>query len=398
MLVFLGTILVALSAAAMGNRSSEETTFANAADSGETSMPDGTGESAAVPAAVGKTYTAPGFTTDFNRLGVDPDDILSGGPPKDGIPAVDDPKMVTIDQAASWLAGGEPVILVRVGGEARIYPLQILTWHEIVNDELGDVPIAVTFCPLCNTGIVFDRRHQGVVLDFGTTGRLRFSNLIMYDRQDETWWQQATGEAIIGKRLGESLAPLPALTLSFDEAASAAPKATVLSRDTGYSRPYGSNPYEGYDNPESAPFLFRGPSDPRFGMLDRVLLLSGDDESRVFEYRDLEEHGAVNISMAGKPVVVLWGPGTASALDHRTIAKGRDVGAANAFRAELGGRTLTFRSVPGDSGRFTDEETGSLWDNAGTAREGPMKGQSLTPLPTVQHFWFSAYAFNPEAR
>jgi hypothetical protein len=139
------------------------------------------------------------FSTDFSKHTVNYDEILSGGPPKDGIPAIDLPRFVSAEEADAWLKPVEPVILVEVGEDARAYPIQILMWHEIANDTVGGLPLTITFCPLCNTAIVFERRVDGQVLDFGTTGRLRYSNLIMYDRQTETWWQQASGEAIAGE-------------------------------------------------------------------------------------------------------------------------------------------------------------------------------------------------------
>lgn len=131
------------------------------------------------------------FKTDWSRHCVHYDEIFSGGPPKDGIPALDAPRFVTASQADAWLKPDEPVISFQVGSDARAYLIQILIWHEIVDDTVGEVPVAVTFCPLCNTAIVFERTIGGRVLDFGTTGRLRFSNLLMYDHQTESWWQQA---------------------------------------------------------------------------------------------------------------------------------------------------------------------------------------------------------------
>lgn len=142
------------------------------------------------------------FSTDFNKTIISYDDVLSGGPPKDGIPAIDQPAFVSVEEADDWLADVEPVILVEAGGAAKAYPIQILVWHEIVNDSVGGVPLSITFCPLCNTAIAFERTLDGQVLDFGTTGRLRYSNLIMYDRQTETWWQQASGQAIAGELTG----------------------------------------------------------------------------------------------------------------------------------------------------------------------------------------------------
>ena len=197
--------------------------------------------------------------TDFEKRIVDLSEIMSGGPPRDGIPAVDEPRYTSTEDAGEWLDPDEPVIAVVIGGEARAYPLQILIWHEIANDSLGGTPIAVTFCPLCNSAIVFDRRLDGEVLDFGTTGRLRLSDLVMYDRQTETWWQQLTGTGLIGEHAGRELVRLPAAIVSWHDFRTAFPDATVLSRATGHSRPYGSNPYAGYDS-STQPFLLRSAS------------------------------------------------------------------------------------------------------------------------------------------
>ena len=122
------------------------------------------------------------FSTDFTRRLISFDEVLSGGPPKDGIPAIDDPMFVSTTEADEWVEDLEPVAVLQENDEVRIYPFQILTWHEIVNDEVGGRPVAVTFCPLCNTAIAFDATAGGMQLYFGTRGRLRFSNLLMYDR------------------------------------------------------------------------------------------------------------------------------------------------------------------------------------------------------------------------
>ena len=153
-------------------------------------------------------------TTDFGKTSVDFLDIMSGGPGKDGIPPIDSPRFKPVSEIIR-MAPIEPVIGLVVNGEQKAYPLQVLMWHEIVNDEIGGVPVAVTFCPLCNTTIVFDRSLDGRVLDFGTTGKLRFSDLVMYDRQTESWWQQFLGEAIIGELTGSRLKIIPARVESF---------------------------------------------------------------------------------------------------------------------------------------------------------------------------------------
>jgi hypothetical protein len=336
------------------------------------------------------------FSTDFSRHSVSYGEILSGGPPKDGIPAIDDPQFVPVAEADAWLKPVEPVILFQVGDDARAYPIQILMWHEIVNDLVGGVPVVVTFCPLCNTAIAFERTVDGRVLNFGTTGRLRYSNLIMYDRPTESWWQQANGEAIAGELTGKRLAFRPASIIAWADFKSAFPTGTVLSRDTGYQRLYGSNPYAGYDDVNNPPFLYRGPETPgALPPVARVLTIDRDGEAAAYPYDVLKEVRVVNDSVGGTAVVVMWAAGTASALDSNTVAGGRDVGAASAFARELDGRTLTFSF---DAQRIVDDETGSEWSVLGQAIGGELAGKALTPVVAINHFWFSWAAFRPETR
>jgi hypothetical protein len=332
--------------------------------------------------------------TDFSRSLVHYDQILSGGPPKDGIPAIDDPQHVSVREAARWIDPTEAVLAIEIGGEAGIYPVQILMWHEIVNDTVGGVPVAATYCPLCNSGLAFDRRFDGRVLDFGTTGRLRFSNLIMYDRQTETWWQQAEGRALVGRYAGAELRQIPLLMVPWQDAVKRYPEARVLSRATGHNRPYGNNPYTGYDS-SAFPFLFRGPEiDGDNSPMTRVVAVSNNGATEAFTYPALQEQKVVNQELGGEPIVVIWRPGTASALDSSAVSSGRDVGSANGFKAVVDNRRLTF--VPRGDG-VVDEQTGSVWDVTGTAVSGALEGKSLEPLVSVQHFWFSWTAFEVPA-
>ncbi len=336
------------------------------------------------------------FRTDFSRHSIDYAEVLSGGPPKDGIPAIDRPTFETISQADVWLEPMEPVILFQNGEVAHAYPLQILVWHEIVNDVVNGEPVLVTFCPLCNTAIAFARNVDGQVLDFGTTGRLRYSNLIMYDRQTETWWQQATGEAIAGELTGTQLSFLPAPIIAWEEFRRAYPTGTVLSRDTGHTRPYGQNPYVGYDDINSSPFLYRGARTPdRLLPMARVLALDLNGDVVAFPYDELSDKRVVNEIVGGEEIVVFWAPGTASALDSADLAAGRDVGTAAAYSRAVNERLLTFSF---DGSAFVDQETNTHWELLGRAVEGELAGQSLTPIVSINHFWFSWVAFKPETR
>ncbi len=253
--------------------------------------------------------------TDFARHSVDLDEIFSGGPPKDGIPSIDEPIFVPVAEAE--LPANEPVIGLVIEGDARAYPLRILIWHEIVNDVVGGVPVAVTFCPLCNTGIVFDRRLDGRVLEFGTTGKLRNSDLVMYDRTTESWWQQFLGEAIVGELTGKQLVMLPSRLESFASFKARAPDGEVQVPGGGFTRAYGRNPYAGYDR-APAPFLYRGQLPPNIAPLARVVRVG-------------DEAWSLDLVRAKSPLVdgdlrFSWQPGQASALDASTIAEGFDVG------------------------------------------------------------------------
>jgi hypothetical protein len=325
-------------------------------------------------------------------------EIVPGGPPKDGIPAIDRPQFESLRSADRWLEEREPVIVVEHGGTARAYPLQILIWHEIVNDRIGDLAVAVTYCPLCNTAIVFDRRHGGRVLDFGTTGRLRHSDLVMYDRQTESWWQQATGEAIVGAFAGDTLRWLDAQTVSWAAFKAAHPDGAVLSRQTGFNRPYGTNPYTGYDAPGGSPLpgFFRGRRDDRLPAMERVVAVRVGSESVAYPFSRMRELRVVNDVVRGHPLVVLWAPGTASALDQSRIASGRDIGASGVFDRRAAGRTLTFEAGPG--GAFRDRETRSTWSLRGQAVSGPLRGARLAAVPSGDYFWFAWAAFRPETR
>ncbi|MGH3132776.1 MAG: DUF3179 domain-containing protein [Gaiellaceae bacterium] len=272
---------------------------------------------------------AAAWKTDFSKRLVPLEEFQSGGPPKDGIPAIDEPHF-TAAKEVDWIGDREPVISVTVGDQTRGYPIQILTWHEIVNDELSGVPIAVTFCPLCNTAIVFDRRLDGDVLSFGTTGKLRDSDLVMYDRGTESWWQQFSGGALVGELAGKKLTQLPARMVAWEEFREEHPAGLVLDKETGFFREYGVNPYAGYDSVDSSPlFPTRNTDDDRLPPKERVVYVEVSDDAFAVPFALLAEQRTVMIETDGGELVVRWRGGVASALDDVTIAGGRDVGAAN---------------------------------------------------------------------
>ncbi len=263
--------------------------------------------------------------TDFTKYNIEFSEILSGGVPKDGIPAVDNPAFVQVRDAKD-LTDTEPVIGLIVNGVAKAYPLTILIWHEIVNDSIGGVPVSVTFCPLCNTAVVFDRRLDGRILDFGTTGKLRNSDLVMYDRQTESWWQQFLGQGIIGEMTGKELKILPARLESWADFKARAPDGQVLVPTSPGMRNYGANPYAGYDSLPQ-PFLYRGAMPDNVPPLSRVV--SFGDRSRGWSIELLKLKKEIRLESG---VVLRWKPGQNSALDTRSIAQGKDVGSVTVQR------------------------------------------------------------------
>lgn len=317
-------------------------------------------------------------------------EIISGGVPRDGIPPIDNPTFESVESASEWLQPQSPVIAVQLQAEARAYPLGILTRHEIVNDVIGDTPIAVTFCPLCNSALVFDRRYDGQVLRLGVSGLLRNSDLVMWDDLTQTWWQQFTGEGLVGTYTGALLTLLPSQVVSFGAFAEQFPHGQVLQpAGSGYNR----NPYVGYDS-SPQPFLFRGMPDPRLHPTERVLAGVIGGQPMAYPFATLEQERVINDTIGSREVVIFWQPGAASALDKSLIDESRDVGMAAMYSRRVDSRLLSF-TINAD-GVIHDEQTGSAWNVFGQAVAGPLLGTQLALEFAAPHFWFAWAAFQPE--
>jgi hypothetical protein len=360
------------------------------------------GESSATPVTVDQIASTPvedtisaltnRFHEDHPDPLIDPDALLSGGPPPDGIPSIDEPKFLRAEDV-DFLEDTEPVLALTVGDESRAYPVQVLIWHEIVNDTIDGTPVTVTYCPLCNSAIAYDRRLDDRVLDFGTSGLLYNSALVMYDRQTETLWSHFTGEAAIGHLTGAVLDVLPMSTVSWEDWREANPDGLVLSRDTGFDRSYGRNPYPGYDDVTSSPFLFDGEVDGRLAAKERILGIERDGDAAAVQLDSLREDGVEELDLGSEKLVAWVLDGTASALDAGTVSGGRDVGATGVFSRIVDGEELRF-SADGDG--FVDDRTGSNWNVLGRATDGPLAGTQLEAVPHVDTFWFAWAAFRPD--
>ena len=336
------------------------------------------------------------FATDWTRQTIDPEELLLGiqsEDPRDRIPPIDTPRFEPL-ASATWLSEREPGALVQFNDEVRFYPLSILTRHEIVNDRFGDVPVVVTFCPLCNTAITFDARVDGQALRFGVSGLLRKSDLVMWDDKTTSLWQQITGEAVIGEFAGTQLDLIPTSIVSYGDALGNFPDALSLSRDTGFNIAYGSNPYVGYSS-SSRPFLFDGETNDRFPALSRVVGVSLGESDKAYPFSLISEMRAVNDELDGVPIAVLWGGDTADALDSSAIADSQSIGSGIAFSREVDGTVLTFSSLGDDL--FADAETGTTWTLLGRAIDGPLVGEQLQTVQHRNEFWFAWSSFFPDA-
>lgn len=333
--------------------------------------------------------------TDFNNRTVsltEIDNLL----PRDRIKPVDNPQFVEAVDAPDYMEPREPVILIKVNGDARAYPLAILMWQEIVNDTVGGEPVTVTFCPLCNTAIAFERTLEGHELTFGTSGNLRNSDLVMWDRQTESWWQQITGEAIVGKLAGKVLTQVPSPIIAWETFLEEYPDGKLLLREVDSQgneiRPYDDPPYSGYDSVDNLdPFAFEGPLDGRLPPALRVLTVKNEEETVAYPFTFLEETPVVNDSVGGQEAVIFFDNGTLSAfLDARQNEQRS--GSTTMFSRVVDGQTLTFSL--GSEG-IVDEETGSVWNITGKAVSGPMEGEALEPIIHQNHFWFAWSVFEP---
>ncbi len=272
------------------------------------------------------------WKTDFERTNIDVSAIISGGPSKDGIPAIDNPKFLSIAEAGA-LADREPVIGIEINGDARAYPLGVLMRHEIANDVIGGRAVTVTYCPLCNAAIVFDAMINGKRHDFGTTGRLRNSDLVMYDRQTESWWQQFSGKALIGHYVGTQLTPIPSRMESFGNFKKRFPEGKVMTGESGSLARYGVNPYTGYDS-ASRPFLYRGEMPKGINPMERVIVIREGAKQIAVSMLTIRKKGKMNLSGYD----ISWTKGQASALDTSKISEGREVGNITVTRMKDGKR------------------------------------------------------------
>ena len=305
-------------------------------------------------------------------------EIVSGGPPQDGIPSIDNPKFVSVSEADKFLQDADQVVGLKVNGDIRAYPLQILVWHEIVNDNVGGTPVAVTYCPLCFTNQVFNRTVDGQTVEFGTSGKLYNSNLVMYDRNSNSLWSQALGQAIVGKQAGLKLDRIPFDVAFWREWKQLYPDTNVLSRDTGSNRPYGADPYGSYYSNNDLFFPVSN-KDDRLELKEIIVGLENGGQFKAYKLQQIQDTRVINDRIGDKSLALF-------SLYPFMV---------RVFDSTLDGQKLEFQYNK-NSSKITDKQTGSEWNFDGIGTAGPMKGKHLLRLPYDEGFWFEWVAFHPK--
>lgn len=344
------------------------------------------------------------WQTDTTKTTIDLSELISVLP-RGSFQVLNFPDFVGKTKGLNSYFDREPVMAVVENGYAKAYPLNILSTHEIANDTLAGIPVLATFCPLCNSGIVYDRRLTfndiEYILEFQVSGMLRKSDMVMADRQTETWWQQLMGNGIVGELAGAQLKIIPSLIISVEEFFKQYPDGRILSKKTGIlnaEKSYGFNYYENYDSQNGKPysrFFHHDEIDARLPAMERVVDVRSKGEFKIYPLSVVREQEVINDVFNAKHVVLFYKKGMISILDKRDITNSKDTGFVTVFNAMLDGRVLTFKK---EGGKIVDENTNSIWNIAGQCLVGELKGKQLAIEPYGNHFAFAWLAFHPDSK
>ena len=303
------------------------------------------------------------------------DKIKGGGPPKDGIPSIDNPVFVNA-QDANFMSDSDTVIGLEINGEKKAYPLFILVWHEIVNDKISDVPVSVTYCPLCYTNQVFERKINGQEVEFGTSGKLYNSNLLMYDRLTESYWSQALGMAVKGELSGYRLDLIPFDVITWGDWKKLYPDTLILTTDTGHIRSYATDPYGKYYTEPRIMFPVEH-SDDRMHAKEIIIGFNQDGVYKAYKQNDVETQTLISDFIGDVPVMLV------SLYSENS----------RAFERSINEQILDFEY---SDGKIIDIQTNSEWNYDGLAISGQYAGTQLERLPIEPGFWFEWVAFHPQ--
>jgi hypothetical protein len=323
--------------------------------------------------------------------------------PRHSFPEIDYPKFINKDKALEVFFKYEPVISVEINAKAKAYPLAMLTMHEISNDSLSGIPILPTFCPLCNSSIVYDRRlnfkGKNYLLEFEVSGMLRNSDMVMADKQTETWWQQLMGTALVGELSGAELEIIPSMVISVEDFFERYPEGQILSPATGTEAEgsYANNPYEHYDNEGKKPwdhYFDNSSLDDRLPAMERIIDVKFEGGYKIYPFSALAEKKVINDEKDDKNIVIFYDEKTISVLDEKNISDSRPIGSATVFSPLINGKVLLFSNK---NGRIIDTGTQSIWDITGQCISGKLKGNKLETEKHGNHFAFAWLKFYPDS-
>lgn len=332
--------------------------------------------------------------TNFEKRQVPLDEILSGGPPRDGIPPIYNPTFESIAEASKWLPDSEPVLVFQEDKVAKAYPYRVLIWHEIVNDEYQGKSFIVTFCPLCNSAIIFNTHFDGKNHAFGVSGKLRNSDMVMWDHTTESWWQQLTGTAIIGDATGTQLEMLPSPAVSYGTFKETFPQGQVLSQNTEHSRPYGDNPYAGYEH-SSRPFLMQGAIDERLPALSRVIGIEWEGDFYTLPLSAMTDKKWAALPVKNGKTLLLFNLSPANAaLSGRSIAASALIDHVTLWEPPNGEEIPEFTW---NDGVLQDKAQKLSWNAFGQGKNGDKVVTQLKPVNFGVHFSFAWLAFHPDS-
>jgi hypothetical protein len=331
---------------------------------------------------------SPGGTGTTQNPIVPADQIVSGGPSPDVFPSIDNPKFTNETDASSWLTDSyDAVIGVSLNGDVRAYPLRIMVWHEIANDVVGGVPVAITYCPLCYSTQAFIRQINGTAVQFGTSGKLYNNNLVMYDRLTKSLWSEIWGEAIAGSMTGQTLQRVPIDVTTWGAWKNLHPNTLVLSMQTGFTRDYSDDPYGNYYYTSGVYFPLSH-LDGRLPPKTVVLGVTVGASFKAYRLNSPWGQGAIAYTLANQTSPLLT-----DSVGGRPVLVWESGQVVRFFNPLVNGVQLTFKTI---NGNIVDSETHTAWNFDGTGVSGPLKGQSMTRYVSETAFWFAWAVFYPD--
>jgi hypothetical protein len=336
------------------------------------------------------------WVTNTTKKSIELDELLVVGTVEKTL-SIDFPEFLDFSKADKAYLPNEPVLVVEIKGETKAYPLSILIYHQVINDEIKYIPFCVTFCTTTNSVLVYNRRYshndKEYMLKFGSSGMYRKGNMVLFDRNTETWWQQLTGEAIVGEMHGKTLERYPSVILPYKEYKTNYPNGIVLNPKTGFKHKYGETSLPNYEN-KIRPLYITDSVDLRINPMEKIVVTSFNENAKVYPLSKVLNEAVINDNQNDSAIVIFYKKGMLSVLDKEKLSEANDNGIVTVFSRKLNEQTLEFYQ---ENGRFYDKQTNSEWNISGWCVEGELKNQQLKKVPYFTPFSFVWFGFNPKS-